>query len=225
MSAINLGFLLSITAASATLLGWLLIVSQREISKRLVAIVLLLVAGAMISVSALQLIPNAAKQGLASSEIVIWLCLGILLVFLLSHFDKGVLPSISGKNRSALITALAISLHNFPEGVAPITATLIDTQTGVTTAIVLGLHNIPEGLAIAATAILAGLNKFQSFLLTLAATLAEIFGASLIFFGSAALTDQWSARLLALVAGIMLTISAKELIPFSVKVISQSRTL
>jgi ZIP family zinc transporter len=50
--------------------------------------------------------------------------------------------------RMGLMTALAIGLHNFPEGIATFVATLDDPNVGAALAVAIGIHNIPEGLCV-----------------------------------------------------------------------------
>jgi len=50
--------------------------------------------------------------------------------------------------RMGLFTALAIAIHNFPEGVATFLAALEDPRTGVAIALAVALHNIPEGVSV-----------------------------------------------------------------------------
>lgn len=51
--------------------------------------------------------------------------------------------------RLGLLSALAIGIHNFPEGMATFVAALHDTKVGIPIAIAIALHNIPEGIAVA----------------------------------------------------------------------------
>lgn len=189
---------------------------KKNPSERFIAITLLLVAGAMLTVSALQLIPSAFDSGLNIIQVLLTTGLGFTVVVLLSSvkFDK---DASKVKNPALLIT-IALSLHNLPEGAAPIGATLVDVQTGLTTSLVLALHNIPEGIAISATALLAGYSRKMALSLTLAATLAEALGALAVYLsGALLLADRSVGLLLSGVAGIMIAICAKELIPYSVK--------
>lgn len=195
---------------------------KKNPSERFIAITLLLVAGAMLTVSALQLIPSALDSGLDVMQVLLVTCLGFALVVALSSvkFNK---DASKVKNPALLIT-IALSLHNLPEGAAPIGATLVDIETGLTTSLVLALHNIPEGIAISATALLAGYSRKMALLLTLAATLAETLGAFAVYFsGSLLLADRSVGLLLSLVAGIMIAICAKELIPYSLKTLGNRR--
>ena len=193
-----------------------MIALKKNPSERFIAITLLLVAGAMLTVSALQLIPSAFDSGLNIIQVLLTTGLGFTVVVLLSSvkFDK---DASKVKNPALLIT-IALSLHNLPEGAAPIGATLVDVQTGLTTSLVLALHNIPEGIAISATALLAGYSRKMALFLTFAATLAEALGALAVYLsGALLLADRSVGLLLSGVAGIMIAICAKELIPYSVK--------
>jgi ZIP family zinc transporter len=199
-----------------------LIALKKDPSERFIAITLLLVAGAMLTVSALQLIPSALDSGLNLIQVLLVTCLGFALVVALSSV-KFYKDTSKVKNPALLIT-IALSLHNLPEGAAPIGATLVDIETGLTTSLVLALHNIPEGIAISATAILAGYSRKMALLLTLAATLAEALGAFAVYFsGSLLLAERSVGLLLSLVAGIMIAICAKELIPYSLKTLGSRR--
>jgi len=203
-------------------LGWILIALKKNPSERFIAITLLLVAGAMLTVSALQLIPSALDSGLNVMQVLLTTGLGFALVVALSSvkFDR---DASKVKNPALLIT-IALSLHNLPEGAAPIGATLVDIQTGLTTSLVLALHNIPEGIAISATTLLAGYSRKTALLLTLAATLAEALGAFAVYMsGSLLLDDRSIGLLLSAVAGIMIAICAKELIPYSVNTLHNKR--
>ena len=199
-----------------------MIALKKNPSERFIAITLLLVAGAMLTVSALQLIPSALDSGLNLIQVLLVTCLGFALVVALSSV-KFYKDTSKVKNPALLIT-IALSLHNLPEGAAPIGATLVDIETGLTTSLVLALHNIPEGIAISATAILAGYSRKMALLLTLAATLAEALGAFAVYFsGSLLLAERSVGLLLSLVAGIMIAICAKELIPYSLKTLGSRR--
>ena len=221
MQSIEIGYILSLAAASATLLGWVVMRIKSNPSERLIAYIFIFVAAAMIAVSLFQLIPTAVNSGLVKLSVLICLLVGFLLVLLISQLAA--LNGRKGSTSSALLIALALSLHNLPEGSAPIAATLVDLPTGITTAALMGLHNIPEGIAITASALLAGFSRLKSLLLTLTATLAEMLGATAIYLsGSLFLDLKSTGALLSFVAGIMLAICFKELLPFSIKTLRPS---
>ena len=180
------------------------------------AITLLLVAAAMLAVSVLQLIPSALDSGAGALQVFIATTLGFTLFIGLSLLKFGEKRAI-GKNQALLIT-IAFSLHNFPEGAAPIGATLVDIQTGVTTSLMFALHNIPEGIAISATTLVAGYSRKMALALTSAAALAESLGALGVYFSESLLLEDRSVGiLLGVVAGIMIAISTKELLPYCFK--------
>jgi zinc transporter, ZIP family len=209
----QIGFLLSVFAALATMLGWLIVAIKKNLSNYLIAIALLFAATAMILVSIFELIPTADKAGLDLESIVLWLAVGIAVVLIL-RFAAGKLESSGSKlEKSALLVAAALTLHNFPEGSVAISTTIVDLQSGLVSALAISLHNIPEGLAIAVTAVAAGMSARKVFLLVAAATISEILGACVVLYESSSLSEIFVAKLLTVVAGIMLTVAAAELIP------------
>jgi len=124
--------------------------------------------------------------------------------------------------RTGILTALAIGIHNFPEGMATFATALGDIHLGITIAIAIAIHNIPEGISVSIPIYYATKNKWKSFGLSMASGIAEPIGASLAFgllklleqnqFIAAHL-DQILGGSLAFVAGIMVYISLDELIP------------
>mmetsp|Transcript_25638 Transcript_25638/g.21979 ORF Transcript_25638/g.21979 Transcript_25638/m.21979 type:complete len:163 (+) Transcript_25638:3-491(+) len=110
--------------------------------------------------------------------------------------------------KTGILTAVAVCLHNFPEGIATFLATLENPEAGVALAIAIGIHNIPEGIAIAVPVYKATNSKLQAFLYTFIAGAAEPVGgilAWLIFadiIGPAVI-----AVMLALTAGIMVYVA------------------
>ena len=84
MQSIEIGYILALAAASATLLGWVVMRIKSNPSERLIAYVFLFVAIAMILVDLIQLIPTALDSGLAQSKVFIYLTAGFLLVLLMS---------------------------------------------------------------------------------------------------------------------------------------------
>ena len=111
-------------------------------------------------------------------------------------------------------TAIAIGLHNFPEGLATFVAALADPKVGVVSAIAIGIHNIPEGLCVAMPIYYATGNRWKAFGWALLSGASEPFAALL---GWAVLASSFShvmyAVLFGLVAGMMVIISIRELLP------------
>ena len=219
MEPLLAGYLLAIGAASATLIGLFIVTFKRSLTDRILAFTLLLVAGAMIAVSLGQILPTSFRSAESPLQVVLLFIAGVLAVLVLARIDAGG----DQATRSLWVTVIALTLHNLPEGATPIGATLINLDTGITTAIVLALHNIPEGIAIATMARLAGVGRIVTVLLVSVAAIAEILGASTVYFFGSEMSDATTSLILSAVAGIMVTISAKELIPYSARILLASR--
>lgn len=117
-------------------------------------------------------------------------------------------------HRMGMFTALAIAIHNFPEGLATFTATLTDPSLGVGIAIAIAIHNIPEGIAVAMPIYFATGDRKKAFFHSLLSGLAEPLGAAIGFF---VLMPFFSPAVFGMlfggVAGIMVFISLDELLP------------
>jgi ZIP family zinc transporter len=125
--------------------------------------------------------------------------------------------------RMGLFTALAIAIHNFPEGLATFLAALEDPALGIPIAIAIALHNIPEGISVSVPIFYATGNRKKAFIYSFLSGLAEPVGAiiayaALRFFvggDSGAIPSQVMGILFGGVAGIMVYISLDELLPTS----------
>ena len=89
-----------------------------------------------------------------------------------AHHQKALL-------RMGLMSALAIGVHNFPEGLATFAAALADPQLGVAIAVAIAIHNIPEGVAVAVPIYYATGNRRRAFRLSFLSGLSEPVGAVL----------------------------------------------
>lgn len=125
--------------------------------------------------------------------------------------------------RMGLFTALAITIHNFPEGLATFLSALKDPHLGVAIAIAVALHNIPEGISVSVPIFYATGNRRKAFIYSLLSGLAEPFGAVIAFFGlrlllgdtSGVIPSHIMGIMFSVVAGIMVYISLDELLPTS----------
>ena len=116
--------------------------------------------------------------------------------------------------RMGVFTALAIGIHNFPEGLATFTAALTDPNLGIAIAVAVAIHNIPEGIAVSVPIYYATGSRLKAFKLSFLSGLAEPVGA---LFGYLILMPFFSPAvfgiLFASVAGIMVFISLDQLLP------------
>ena len=116
--------------------------------------------------------------------------------------------------RMGFFSALAIAIHNFPEGLATFMAALNDPGLGVSIAIAIAIHNIPEGVAVSAPLYYATKCRAKAFWFSLLSGLSEPVGALIGYF----LLRRWFNDItfgivFAAVAGIMVYISLDELLP------------
>eukprot|EP00924_Labyrinthula_sp_SR-Ha-C_P010055 maker-scaffold_40-snap-gene-0.7-mRNA-1 protein AED:0.01 eAED:0.01 QI:198/1/1/1/1/1/2/128/340 len=117
-------------------------------------------------------------------------------------------------HRMGIKTALAIGLHNFPEGLATFVATLADPSVGGALAVAIAIHNIPEGLCVAIPVFYATGSRFKGFLLSFFSGFTELLGAIMGYlFLRTVLGHAAYGTLFGIVAGMMVTIVLKELIP------------
>ena len=129
--------------------------------------------------------------------------------------DMDAAPSNSQKLlRMGLFTALAITIHNFPEGLATFMSAYQDPRLGVPIAIAIAIHNIPEGIAVSIPVYYATGKRGKSFLYSVLSGISEPLGA-LIGFGLLLpfINDIIFGIIFAAVAGIMVFISVDELLP------------
>lgn len=125
--------------------------------------------------------------------------------------------------RMGLFTALAIAIHNFPEGLATFLAALEDPSVGLAIAIAIALHNIPEGISVSVPIFYATGDRMKAFVYSSLSGLAEPVGAIIAYFGmrlflgddSAGMPPQVMGMLFGSVAGVMVYISLDELLPTS----------
>jgi ZIP family zinc transporter len=120
----------------------------------------------------------------------------------------------SGLMRMGLFMALAIAMHNFPEGLATFAAGMTDPTIAVPIAVAIAIHNIPEGIAVSVPIYYATGNKRKAFLLSFGSGLAEPIGGLLGYlFLSSVLNESVLGVLFGGVAGVMVFISVDELLP------------
>lgn len=219
------GGLFSLFAGLATGIGALPIFFIRNISVKWQDIFMGFGAGVMLAATSFSLIIpglDAAGNGVKAAIIIV---AGILLggIFLWlsdkfiphEHFIKGKEGVDSFKLKRAWLFILAITLHNFPEGMAVgVGFGGGDILNGISLAIGIGLQNMPEGLVVAIALISLNYGLKKSFLIALATGLVEPIGGLL----GAGIVSVFQPILpwgLAFAAGAMLFVISDEIIPES----------
>ena len=116
--------------------------------------------------------------------------------------------------RTGLFSAIAIAIHNFPEGLATFLSAIQDPMLGIPIAVAIAIHNIPEGIAVSIPVYYATDNRKKAFLLSFGSGLAEPMGAVIGYFIlQHFFSDVLFGIVFASVAGIMVFISLDELLP------------
>ena len=117
-----------------------------------------------------------------------------------------------------MFSALAIAIHNFPEGLATFIAALSDVRLGISIAVAIAIHNIPEGIAVSVPIYYATGSKKKAFGFSFLSGLAEPIGALIGYFLLRQfIGDTMFGIVFAMVAGIMVYISLDELLPTAEK--------
>lgn len=222
-------FVLTIFAGLSTGIGSAIAYFIRKPKTIYLSFSLGLSAGVMIYISFMELLPDAVESVGEIRAPVIFFA-GIALIALIDlfipetqnphdykQFDETAEPQATqGLMRTGLLTALAIGIHNFPEGLATFGTTISDVRLGIFIAIAIAIHNIPEGLSVSVPIFYATGNKKKAFIYSFLSGLAEPMGACLGFLILLPfLSEPVLASLLAFVAGIMVYISLDELLPMA----------
>lgn len=252
MTGIFGAIVLTLIAGSATGIGGALVLFKKKISSNFLAGALGLSAGVMIFISLAELLPEAqamiAGTDMPRGEVFVLIAffvgMGIitLIDFAIPEYENpheasgltldsrtaavGILEKAADKkalNRLGLMSALAIAIHNFPEGIATFIGALNDPEMGAGISFAIAIHNIPEGIAVAIPIYYATSSKGKALLYATLSGLSEPVGA-LLCYGITALfgielTGSGPAfpLILSAVAGIMVYISLDELLPTAEK--------
>lgn len=230
MDAIILaGALGSLCAGMATTLGALPVLVMRRPSDEQQNLLLGFAAGVMLAASFFSLILPAievsraggASPVLASLQVAAAVLLGAFVIARLNHWlppveSLGLGPpgiAASASVRRIWLFVAAVTLHNFPEGMAVgVSFGGGDFATGRVTALGIGLQNIPEGLAVALALTTIGFERTRAVMIAAASGMVEpiagLIGVSIVAVAHAFL--PWG---LGLAAGAMIYVVASDIIP------------
>lgn len=234
---IGLAFSLTMLAGLTTAIGGAIAFITKKDNLKALSIGLGFSAGVMIFISLVDIIPNSeALLKVNFPHIFQWLVyggfiLGILVsvlidYFLPDHIDAEELldPDSEDKakkdhyklQRAGMLTAIAICIHNFPEGMATFLTTTQDITLGFSVALAIAIHNIPEGIAVALPIYHVTGKKRYAMLYAALSGITEPIGALVGMFIFGLFVPQVMVGfLMAAVAGIMTYISFDTLLPLS----------
>lgn len=228
----------TLLAASATMIGALSILRAKETDPRILAFGLSFAGGAMIYISLVEIFTKShvAFSQLYSDKpayILTTLCffIGVMLLVILDrvlpnphgdlHHDHNHADDISHRHvlkSVGLMTAIAITAHNIPEGMATFFATLDNPSIGFALAFAIAIHNIPEGLSIAIPVFYATGSRKKAVLATLVSAVAEPIGALLGYLVLAPFIGPLAyGGVFGVIAGAMVYLALDELLPAAQK--------
>ena len=236
MSNIEYSFFITSFAGLSTMIGALLIFFKFNNTNRVVCASLAFAAGVMLTISITDLIPSSIVGLLqiyywfpAILIALIFIIVGIVISILINKY----IPDINsneinnkGLFKVGLISMIAIIMHNVPEGIATFMTSTKDIELGLSLAIAITLHNIPEGISISVPIYYSTKSKLKAMLYTFISGVSEPVGAVIAYlFLAPFMNDTIMSILLAIIAGIMTSISMYELIPASLKYNDTNRTI
>ena len=229
-------FLLTLFAGLSTGIGSLIALLTTRTNKKFLSFSLGFSAGVMIYISFVELFASSQDilvleygQKLGMTHNIIFFFAGILLIGIIdklvpSSENPHEMRSLESMNKApkkdsklmctGIMTALAIGIHNFPEGMATFVAAMQNPTLGIAIAVAVAIHNIPEGIAVSVPIYQATGSKKKAFRLSFLSGLAEPIGALIAYLILMPFLSQTLlAYVFAIVAGIMVYISLDELLP------------
>lgn len=238
MNNVLFAFLITLFAGLSTGIGSAIAFFAKKTNTKFLAISLGFSAGVMIYVSMIEIFFQAKDALIASYGVktgswitVISFFAGMLFIGLIDKFipkaenpheihkieeiNKSSVPNANTKlMRTGIYLAIAVTIHNLPEGLAAFISAMHDQTLAIPIAIAIALHNIPEGIAISVPVYYATGSRKKAFVYSFLSGLAEPVGAIIGYLILMPfINDTLFGIIFAAVAGIMVFISLDELLP------------
>lgn len=230
---------LTLFAGASTGIGSVLAFLSKSYNPKFLAAALGFSAGVMVYVSMIEIFAKAKdslmlvygeQTGYLATTACFFVGIGIIAVIdatvpeeenpheIRNQKDETDTASRFGLMRMGLFSALAIGIHNFPEGLATFMGALNDPTLGISIAVAIAIHNIPEGIAVSMPIYYATGSRRKAFFYSALSGLSEPVGALVGFFLlQQVLGESMFGLTFAAVAGIMVYISLDELLPTAEK--------
>ncbi|KAL6966432.1 Zinc transporter ztp29 [Sarracenia purpurea var. burkii] len=247
-SQVLVALALSLVGGLSTSLGALFVVLNPAPNLKMLGLLQGFAAGLMLSISFLDLAHNAMNSiGFLKGNL--WFFAGVIFFAIVVNFipEPTLAPVSDGKSRkktedeggkdimkkhrrqvlfSGIITAVGISLHNFPEGMAVFLGSMKGLRVGLNLALAIALHNIPEGVAVALPVYFATQSKWQAFKLATLSGLAEPLGVILVaYLFPSSLNPEILEGLLGAVGGVMAFLTLHEMLPLAFDYAGQKQAI
>lgn len=214
-------------AALCTILGAGILFNIKQPNPRLLAFGLAFAGGAMVYVSLVEIFVksqhafsdlHADKSAYTLATLAFFL--GVGLIMMLDRLLPNPHDGFEGQKdqshvaKVGMMAAIAITAHNFPEGMATFFAALDDPAIGASLAAAIAIHNIPEGVSIAIPVYYATHSKAKAMAACSISALAEPLGAALGYFILRPyLTPDLYGWIFGVIAGVMVFLALDELLP------------
>lgn len=227
-----LALLLTLIAGLSTGIGSLIAFFAKRTNTKFLSAALGLSAGVMIYVSFMELMPQSVNilgdiytGKMAEVYMLLAFFAGIGLIALIDRLvpadENPHEMHVEGEpgqhkrlKRTGIMMAMAIGIHNFPEGLATFASALTSIDIALPIVFAVAIHNIPEGMAVSVPIYHATGSREKAFWYSFLSGMAEPVGALVgFFFLQPFWTPAMNALLLAFVSGIMIYISFDELLP------------
>ncbi|MCL1845789.1 MAG: zinc transporter ZupT [Defluviitaleaceae bacterium] len=216
-------FALSLTliAGFATGAGSLVVLFTKRASTKFLSICLSFAAGVMLYVAFAEILLEAFEDlengnGLGYLIATAAFFFGILIMAAIDKFipHSDDVTELGELKRTGIMSAIAIAVHNFPEGIIVFIAGIHDPAMGIAIAIAIIIHNIPEAIAMAAPIYYSTGSKAKAFLISLGAGLVQPVGAVVawVFLQNSDIESEFGI-IFAIVAGIMVFVAVHQLLP------------
>ncbi|GMI74264.1 zinc transporter 29 [Hibiscus trionum] len=237
-SQVMVALALSLVGGLSTSLGALFVILNQAPNLKMLGLLQGFAAGLMLSISFLDLAHNAMNSiGFLKGNL--WFFAGVIFFAVVANFiPEPTLPQsseVKGKKKSGdkggkdmmkkhrrqvffsgIVTAIGISLHNFPEGMAVFLGSMKGLRVGLNLALAIALHNIPEGVAVALPVYFATQSKWQAFKLATLSGLAEPLGVVIVaYLFPSSLSPEILEGLLGSVGGVMAFLTLHEMLPLA----------
>lgn len=199
-----------------TLLGALISLLIRKPKDKTISFLLNFAAGIMLSVIALDLMPEAYEIG-GFFIVTLGLFVGLILIFVAEKIIPVKLPEkFSKKNlryiKMSIAIIISMSLHNFPEGVAVGSSFVYSQNLGSKIGILIAAHDIPEGLSVSIPLVMAGVSPLKIVFITILTAIPTAIG-SVVGGLLGEISSYFIAFCLSSAASAMLYVASSELIP------------
>jgi len=247
MNDVFFAFLLTLIAGLATGVGGLVVLFSNVSNTKFLSICLSFSAGVMLYIAFAEILHESFEslesifgEGKGYMIATVAFFLGIVIMAFIDKFvphddnvaafnqqsfihnNQAPIANLDGKDlkRTGIMSAIAIAVHNFPEGIITFVAAVHDPALGIAIAIAIIIHNVPEALAMASPLYYSTGSKAKAFFISLGAGLVQPLGALVAWALLHNMYDSFGSIFgitFAIVAGIMVFVAIHQLLPAAQK--------